>query len=297
MGFRVRDVLLFLSGKKYYMHVRCRIVNCFSCFSIIFVDVHQVVGVHLVVGANCVYVVPHVVGVRCVFGFYCVVTNDYHVPNVNHVIGAYQFFLLSPISPLCCYGSSSLLRFLGTTTIVHSVVGVHHFCWFFKVPPLLFIVLLVFIPFVDFFKYYHYCSSHCWCSLFLLTFSSITTIVHYQFVINVHCVVFPFLLLVVSLPLPLPLHCPISYNFVASKRLLVACNFGKNFYMLSMFIFFPILCDFCSFWLLLFFILKIMRDTMFGFIYAKITYKMETLFATLKGTLNFYLVLLKDILK
>jgi hypothetical protein len=246
------------------MHVHCHIVNCFSCFSVIFVDVHQVVGVHLVVGANCVYVVPHVVGVRCVFGFHCVVTSDYHVLNASHVIGAYHFvyFLkyhhccslcyywcshvddvhclcwLSLVSPLCCSSSSSLLSFLGTTTIVHCVVSVHRFCWFFKIPPLLFIVLLVFIPFADFLKYCHYCSSCCWCSLFLLIFSSITTIVHYQFVINVHCVVFPFLLLVISLPLPLPLHCPISCNFIASKRLLVTCNFGKNFYMLSMFIFF-----------------------------------------------------------
>jgi len=40
-----------------------------------------------------------------------------------------------------------------------------------------------------------------------------------------------------------------------------------------------------------------MHDSMFGFIYARITYKMETSFATLKQTLNFYLVLWKDILK
>ncbi len=36
-----------------------------------------------------------------------------------------------------------------------------------------------------------------------------------------------------------------------------------------------------------------MHDNMFGFIYARINYKVETLFATLKGTLNFYIVLLK----
>jgi hypothetical protein len=36
---------------------------------------------------------------------------------------------------------------------------------------------------------------------------------------------------------------------------------------------------------------------MFGFIYAKIAYKVKTLFVTLKETLNFYFVLLKGILK
>jgi hypothetical protein len=114
------------------MHVRCRIVNYISYFSIIFVDVHQVVGVRLVERANCVYVVLRAVGIHYVYGFHRVATSDYHVidayhvPNANHVIGVYHFFLLSQLPPLL------LIVLL-----------------------MVFIMLMMFIVFVDFLLYHH----------------------------------------------------------------------------------------------------------------------------------------------
>jgi hypothetical protein len=51
--------------------------------------------------------------------------------------------------------------------------------------------------------------------------------------------------------LSLPLHCPPNWNFLEIERLLVAYGFGKNLYTSSMLVFFPKLCEFCSFFLIL----------------------------------------------
>jgi hypothetical protein len=63
--------------------------------------------------------------------------------------------------------------------------------------------------------------------------------------------------------------------------------FGQKLYPSSTFIVFAKLIHFCSFWFY-FPILKTMCDNMFGFVCREIL-------QTLKGTLNFCLVLLKNI--
>lgn len=92
---------------------------------------------------------------------------------------------------------------------------------------LLVVLLQVFIIFVNFCSYYH-CCSLCCCYIMLIMF----------------IVLFSLFLWLVLL---LALHYHVGWSFVINKRLLVACNFNKNFFILGMFDFFPKLCDFFSF--------------------------------------------------
>ncbi len=130
-----------------------------------------------------------------------------------------------------------------------------------------------------------------WC---LSTILSVATIVHCVVfgvcnVLDIHCVptsvhhvVFP-LLMASTTPTLAFFAC---WSFVGGGRLLVG-YFGQKLYPSSTFIVFAKLIHFCSFWFY-FPILKTMCDNMFGFVCREIL-------QTLKGTLNFCLVLLKNI--
>jgi hypothetical protein len=89
------------------------------------------------------------------------------------------------------------------------------------------VLLQMFTIFVNFLSYYHCCSLYC-CYIMLLVFIVLFS---------------PFLQLV----LLLALHYHVGWSFVGNKRLLVACDFSKNFCILGMFDFFLKLCDFLKF--------------------------------------------------
>ncbi len=89
------------------------------------------------------------------------------------------------------------------------------------------VLLQMFIIFINFLSYYH-CCSLCCCYIMLVMF----------------IVLFSLFLWLVLL---LTLHYHVSWSFVGNERLLVACNFSKNFCILGVFDFFPKLCDFFSF--------------------------------------------------